>query len=101
MLGLTSLDRLKQDIGEERFNAAASLAIVNAFNEYVRETGDTDFLLDGKSCDLILALLLDKHADQIEENHPAGRGMGRPPRIRSIASRFKEFRTQAPKAPAG
>ena len=101
MLRLTSLERLKQDVGEERFKAAEGSAIVDAFNAYVRETKDTDFLLDGKSSDLILALLLDKHAGQIEENHPAGRGMGRPPRIRSIASRFNEFRRQAPKGPAG
>ena len=90
LLELTSLDRLMQDIGEERFNITEGKAIINAFNEYVGAS--SEFLLDGQSSDLILALLLDKHAGQIEENHPVGRGMGRPPRIRSIATRFNEFK---------
>jgi len=92
MLGLTSLDRLKQDISEGRFNNTEGEAIIDAFNAHVGAS--SEFLLDARSSDLILALLLDKHADQIEENHPAGRGMGRPPRIRSIATRFKEHKQE-------
>jgi ppGpp synthetase/RelA/SpoT-type nucleotidyltranferase len=100
MLELTSPERLKHDIGEERFKAAEGRAILNAFNAYVEGNQETDFLLDGESSDLILSLLLDKHAVDIEENHPTGRGMGRPPRIRSIASRFKEFKQRAPNGPS-
>ncbi|MDQ2861087.1 MAG: RelA/SpoT domain-containing protein [Pseudomonadota bacterium] len=91
-LGLTSVDRLKGAIGAERFDIEVATALVEGFNEYVTATGHEAFLLDGKSSDLILVLLLDAYAAQIEENHPAGRGMGRPPRIRSIASRYIEYK---------
>jgi ppGpp synthetase/RelA/SpoT-type nucleotidyltranferase len=91
---LTSLDKLKQSIGEARFNTETGSKIIEDFNAYITNKGDMDFLLDKQSSDLVLALVLDKCAAKIEENHPAGRGLGRPPRIRSIATRFLEFRQQ-------
>lgn len=100
-LKLTNLRLLKQDIGEEKFNIETGSTIIDPFNVYMRERGEFDFQLDCRSSDLVLALILEKHAKQIEANHPAGRGMGRPPRIRSIATRFLDFKQQqAPNAPA-
>jgi hypothetical protein len=44
--------------------------------------------VDAESSDCLLVLLLNKYAQQIETRHPAGRGKGRPTRIRSLATRF-------------
>jgi hypothetical protein len=46
-----------------------------------------DYLLDDHSSDLILILMLKKHAERIEANPPGG-VKGRPPRIRRIATRY-------------
>jgi len=43
--------------------------------------------VDPGSSDALLVLLLERYARQIEERHPAGRGRGRPSRIRSLATR--------------
>lgn len=90
-LGLNSLDKLKKDVGDDHFNSATADEIISNFNRYMEEKDDRDFLLDNRSSDLVLAILLQKHASTIVQNHPAGRGMGRPPRIRSIAMRFLDF----------
>jgi hypothetical protein len=36
-------------------------------------------------------LLLEKRGPQVLERHPAGPGLGRPPRIASVARRFLEM----------
>jgi hypothetical protein len=90
-LGLTSLDRLKSEIGEPNFKPDIARQKIEEFNQYLAKKGEQDFSLDAESSDVILIFLLDHFAEQIEENHPAGRGMGRPPRIRSIATRFRQY----------
>ncbi len=100
MLNLMSIDALKNTIGTQRFKVEAGKAIIDGYNLYQSSKGQVDFLMDEKSSDLVLALLLDKFAEKIEENHPAGRGLGRPPRIRSIATRYREWQQkQATGAP--
>lgn len=44
--------------------------------------------VDPESSDALLVLLLEKKAREIELRHPAGRGRGRPSRIRRLAHRF-------------
>ena len=90
-LGLGSPDRLKVAIGEERFSPIVAGPALEELNRFLVEQGKDDYLLDADSSDLILVLLLPRYARQIEENHPAGRGRGRPPRIRSLATRYREF----------
>jgi ppGpp synthetase/RelA/SpoT-type nucleotidyltranferase len=53
---------------------------------------DERISLDKESSDLLLMLLLDKHADAIVEAHPSGRGKGRPSRLVHIARRFQEMK---------
>lgn len=99
-LGLMSVDALRATIGPDRFNVAAGKAIVDSYNDHLAKQNEDDFLMDAASSDLVLALLLDEFAAKIEENHPAGRGMGRPPRIRSVASRYRNYKQkQAADAP--
>jgi ppGpp synthetase/RelA/SpoT-type nucleotidyltranferase len=90
-LGLVSPESLKREVGEADFEPDVARRKIEEFNSYLAMRGDGDFLLDADSSDLILVLILEKYAEAIEGNHPAGRGKGRPPRIRSIASRYREF----------
>lgn len=101
MLNLMSIDALRDKIGVHRFTVEAGKTIIDGYNGYLSEKDEGDFLMDEKSSDLVLALLLDRFAAKIEENHPAGRGLGRPPRIRSIATRYREWnQKQAADAPS-
>jgi ppGpp synthetase/RelA/SpoT-type nucleotidyltranferase len=93
-LGLTSLDKLKNAIGEGGFRPQVAREKLNAFNQYLADQGQQDYALDEESSDLILILLLQKFAERIEANHAASRGMGRPARIRSIAMRFRQYLEQ-------
>jgi ppGpp synthetase/RelA/SpoT-type nucleotidyltranferase len=90
-LGFTSPEKLKSSIGQDGFSADVAKPKIVQFNEFLIQNGGSDYLLDETSADLILILLLEKHARTIEANHPAGRGRGRPPRIRSIATRYREY----------
>jgi ppGpp synthetase/RelA/SpoT-type nucleotidyltranferase len=101
MLRLMSIDALRHTIGAKRFTVAAGKAIIDGYNGYLSDKDEGDFLMDDRSSDLVLALLLDQFAATIEENHPAGRGLGRPPRIRSVATRYRDYKQkQAADAPA-
>lgn len=91
VLGYTSPEKLKSGIGEGNFKPDVAKEKIADFNRYLQQRGDVDYLLDENSSDLILILVLEKCADKIEANHPAGRGKGRPPRIRSVATRHREY----------
>jgi ppGpp synthetase/RelA/SpoT-type nucleotidyltranferase len=90
-LGFTSLEKLKNGIGQEIFRPDVAMPKLAAFNQFLTSRGAQDYLLDEDSSDVILILLLEKYAQAIEARHPAGRGKGRPPRIRSIATRYRDF----------
>lgn len=90
-LEFTSPEKLKNGIGEAEFTPAVARNNLAAFNQFLTDSGEQDYLLDDHSSDLILILLLKKYAEKIEANHPAGRGKGRPPRIRSIATRYRDY----------
>ncbi len=47
------------------------------------------------SSDPLLMLYIERYGDRVLERHPGGRGMGRPPRIASVARRFIEMRRQS------
>lgn len=98
-LGLTSPEKLRNAIGNEKFSTTAATGTLEHFNDYLRSNGDDEYLLDENSSDVLLVLVLEKFAKRIEENHPAGRGKGRPPRIRSIAYRYGGFKGEFSDAP--
>jgi ppGpp synthetase/RelA/SpoT-type nucleotidyltranferase len=91
-LGLTSMEKLKEAIGESNLNPGRAKQEIGQFNQILRNKGHEDFSPNEDSSDLVLVLLLEKFAQKIEENHQAGRGVGRPPRIASIAKRFRQYR---------
>lgn len=53
-----------------------------------------DLLEDGSS-DILLAGLLKSSVEQIVNNHPMGRGLGRPSRLTQIANAFRKMVTQS------
>jgi ppGpp synthetase/RelA/SpoT-type nucleotidyltranferase len=91
LLRLDSPEKLRLAIGADRFTPEAAKVSLNAFNGFLRTNDREGYELDENSSDLLLALLFDKYAGQIEANHLAGRGRGRPPRIRSLATRYLEY----------
>jgi ppGpp synthetase/RelA/SpoT-type nucleotidyltranferase len=74
---------------EERSNA-----LISELMEYMGTYPSGRFVLDPISSDQLLVLLLDKHVEKVIDRHPAGRGLGAGPRIRSIAARFYELKKQ-------
>lgn len=89
-LDLLAVQELEKVVGENFSEISSSKEEIGAFNSWLGDQ-DQEYLLDADSSDLILIKILNKHARKIEENHPAGRGRGRPLRIRSIATRFQQF----------
>lgn len=62
------------------------------FNRYLKKSGYTGYdLRDSNSADPALMLILQHGHSSILSSEPAGRGRGRPSRIRSLATRYTEF----------
>lgn len=88
-MGINNVEKLKELIGKEPEPEAKSLLerLVGSL------TSDDKYSLrlNPLSSDLMLMRVLPSKAQDIIDAHPAGRGVGRPPRIASIARRFKEL----------
>jgi ppGpp synthetase/RelA/SpoT-type nucleotidyltranferase len=92
-LGFTSLEELLEEIGEAELSPENAEKQFDDFNSYLKNAPDgQEYQLDRNSSDLILVLLLNKYFERIEANHPIGRGKGRPPRIRSIATHYRDYK---------
>lgn len=62
-------------------------------NHFVDDNGDT-YYFEEDSSDIILLALLERYSNQIIDNHPTGRGLGRSPRIRTLAKSYNDFQKQ-------
>lgn len=89
-LKLNSREKLENAIGTNKFNQENANDIIHIFNSALPNNEQNDYALDNNSSDVILALLLENYAERIIQNNPAGRGVGRPRRISSIARRFRD-----------
>ena len=98
-LGLCTKRALNQAIGiepewtplqrREAWNTARKKT--HALNRWLRNSGHLEYLLgERNSADLILIMLLERNCEWVLRTIPAGRGKGRPPWIRGLASRVKE-----------
>lgn len=79
---------------------ARANSVFDEFESYLDRHGH-QFNLSKTSSDLMLMLLLDRNAARVEISFPAGRGKGRPARIRRLATKFVEMRTPAAIGGAG
>jgi ppGpp synthetase/RelA/SpoT-type nucleotidyltranferase len=91
-LDLKSPERLKRYIGELKKSPRDAVQRIAAFNQFSEHRWGESFLLDDTTSDLLLVLLLEQFAKEIEHSFPAGRAMGRPARIRSISTRYLLFK---------
>jgi hypothetical protein len=91
-LGVTTPELVRQRIGgdEAADLAARARTELQTFSTYLKGHGHDRYALDSDSSDLLLIVLLPALAGKIVENHPTGRGVGGPPRVAWIASRFLE-----------
>jgi len=92
VLNLKSPERLQKYVDEIKKRPKSVAAKVNSFNRYIEDEWDEAYCLDENTSDVLLILLLERSAQQIEQGLPAGRGMGRPSRIRSLATRYVRFK---------
>jgi ppGpp synthetase/RelA/SpoT-type nucleotidyltranferase len=91
LLGLVSLSALQHELGAEALDEKVARARVAAFNVFLDAEGAGENALNPASSDLITVSMLERFVDRIEENHPAGRGKGRPARIYYIAKWYRRF----------
>lgn len=75
-------------------HAARSTELLRQMEEYLQQHHDDAVEVEPQSSDALLMLVLDSHCDQVLREHPMGRGRGRPPRIASFATRFKQMKEQ-------
>jgi ppGpp synthetase/RelA/SpoT-type nucleotidyltranferase len=92
LLGLSSVEKIEKALGDEALHGEVAAAKIAQFNKYLNAAGSPELALNPGSSDLLLISLLSKFLDKIEENHPAGRGKGRPSRIFYLAKSYREYR---------
>lgn len=67
---------------------------IRKFNTFLRKNGYEQYQLEpNNSADPALILLYEELSGKILQKLPAGRGKGRPQKIRSLASRYEEYLT--------
>lgn len=93
-LGVDNMEKLKKLLDDDAEIRAKELMdeLDAALNKEERES----LKLSNVSSDLMLMLVLEQKAQDIVDAHPAGRGVGRPPRIASIARRFLGVKSPKP-----
>jgi len=93
-LGINSPERITQELiaGEEVLKVIA-LEEYTKLKKFAIES-NCEYELEDGSSDVLLAALLRKFAEKIIENHPTGRGKGRPSRLVQIARTYKELKNK-------
>lgn len=100
--GLDSPNKIRETLlgdGEGYQQRAQDLVV--KLKAYVDGVGDGVVAVDTNTSDQLAMLLLEKNVDDLLARYPAGRGMGRPMRLVSLAKRFKDMKAadQAPPPP--
>lgn len=91
-LGLTSIDRIRAQLGDAALSADANGPRLAEFNTYLEQTSQSELALNPASADLFTISLLVHYADEIVINTSGTRGKGRPPRMHSVAKAYQAFR---------
>ena len=95
-LGLTSIDRIRAQLGDGALDPAVARPKIIAFNAHLDKQGHADLSLNPASADLFTIAMLEAFVDAIVANHAGGRGKGRPPRIFYLARAYKDFAGKEP-----
>ena len=94
-LALTSIDRIRAQLGEDALSPVIAQQRINEFNAYLALQSQSELSLNPVSADLFTIAMLNGHLDAITSNHAAGRGKGRPPRMFYLARAYQAFRDGA------
>ncbi|GAH41709.1 unnamed protein product, partial [marine sediment metagenome] len=89
-LGIQSPADIERELLQGDYHAHAG-DLLDRLPRRMQAQGDTTVELEPTSSDPLLMLLLDKRLDRVLGQHPMGRGRGRPPRIASVAARFRDM----------
>ncbi len=92
-LGLDTPEKIRDVLLDDRYEDRSDELLIQ-LKEYYDATGYDANELHDPTSDQLLMLLLDKRVDAVVNNHPMGRGRGRPSRLASVASRFQKMREQ-------
>lgn len=94
-LGLTSIDRIRAQLGDGALDTAVARPKIVAFNAYLEEHDLAELSLNAASADLFTISMLDVFVDSMLANNDGGRGKGRPPRIFYLARAYKDFKHES------
>lgn len=84
--------RTKKKIKDRRALWSLAQQDIKKFNTFLRKNGHDQFeLLPNNSADPALFLIYEELSTKILKKLPAGRGKGRPSKVRSLASRYAEY----------
>ena len=93
--------RLREELLSEDGAVAQGKSLLESLKQSMGPDELVDIDPDPDTSDILLMLLLGKRVDEVLENHPMGRGKGRPLRIARIASRFKKLQKDSADPPGG
>ncbi len=96
-LGLNTPRKIIDNINlDEAYLIRAYHAILE-FNTWLEQRGYEPQAMNPDTADILLIGIMDKHCGTIADNHPGGRGQGRPPRIAWLARRYIDYRLAEPR----
>ena len=93
-LGINTPTKVRESIVSHD-HIARSTALLEKVRDYLSSHHDDAVIVEPRSSDALLVLVLDSQLDQVLSLNPMGRGKGRPPRIASFANRFKAMKQEA------
>ncbi len=93
-LGVDSPEAVKEQILDGDHPLEDGYGLFDEFETWLSQNDPNSVSLDRDSSDILLVLLLKDRVQDVLDLHPMGRGRGRPPRIASIATRFKRMREE-------
>lgn len=91
LLGLTSVEKIERELGAKALDPIVASTKISEFNKFLGASGSPELALNAGSADLLLISMLATFSAEIQENHPAGRGKGRPARIYYLVQRYREY----------
>jgi hypothetical protein len=94
--GLDSPVKIRDALLQGTDYVERAIGLATRLQAYIGELRDGVVGIDLKSSDVLAVLFLEKNSAEFLRRHPAGRGMGRPMRLVSLAKRFEDMNAAGP-----
>ncbi len=97
-LGLDTPEKIKDELKWDGSTAETGKIVAERLAKVVNSEDATQLEIDPLSSDQLLVLLLrdDSLVEKLKVHHPSGRGIGRGPRVLSVAKRLQDLKTVVP-----